>query len=175
MDYIFANLQFCSISIDEVYTRNTSQPLTCNSLLTNSVLQYHIEQLLTHYGKDSAYKIGSPIKFGATEFFDVKINGLSEVRFAGPVDIVDLSSGDIRLIFTVLFDYLVIKGKMKMPVLMTKVRPVAIKMKSTKIFLDLLLSQPTNNNNISLPISVKKVTVIHWDKLKFEIFGCMTV
>nr|CAH8823150.1 unnamed protein product [Trichobilharzia regenti] len=162
---------------DEIYTTNSSQSLTCNSLLTNNVLQYHIKQLLTHYGKDSEYKIGNPIKFGATEFFDVKINGLSDVQFTAPVDIVDLPSGDVHLIFTLLFDYLIINGQMKMPVFMRKVRPVEIKMQSTKIFLDLLLSRPMDNNKNNsknyqpLPVSVRKVTVIHWNKLKFDSRG----
>ncbi|TNN11992.1 hypothetical protein EWB00_004234 [Schistosoma japonicum] len=156
-----------------IYNTTLNQPLSCNSLLTSTVLQYHIEQLLTYYGKDSVYKIGNPVKFGAAEFSDVRIHGLSVVQFAGPVDIIDLPSGDIRMIFTLLFDYLVVKGKMKI-MLSTNPRPVEIKIKSIKIFLDLLLTQSMNNENL-LPINVKKITVIHWNNLQFDSKGVFTV
>ncbi|CAH8430613.1 unnamed protein product [Schistosoma turkestanicum] len=163
-----------SCQTNKLYNTTLNQPLGCHSLLTSSVLQHHIEQLLTHYGKDSVYKIGNPIKFGTAEFFEVRINGLSAVQFAGPVDIIDLPSGNIRMIFTLLFDYLVINGKMKMIVFATNPRPVEIKIKSIKIFLDLLLTQPMHND-VLLPISVKKVTVIHWNNLRFDSKGVFTV
>ncbi|VDO74921.1 unnamed protein product [Schistosoma curassoni] len=109
---------------NEIYNTTSNQALTCNSLLTSNVLQYYMEQLLTHYGKDSAYKIGNPIKFGTAEFFDIKISGLSAVQFSEPVDIIDLPSGNIRMIFPLLFDYLVINGKMKMIMFATKPRVI---------------------------------------------------
>ncbi|CAH8435663.1 unnamed protein product [Schistosoma margrebowiei] len=158
----------------EIYNTTSNQPLTCNSLLTSNVLQYYMEQLLTHYGKDSAYKIGNPIKFGTAEFFDIRISGLSAVQFSEPVDIIDLSSGNIRMIFPLLFDYLVINGKMKMIMFATKPRSVEIKIKSIKIYLDLLLIQPMNND-LLLPIRVNKVTVIHWDNLRFDSKGVFTI
>ncbi|CAH8433877.1 unnamed protein product [Schistosoma rodhaini] len=159
---------------NEIYNMTSNQPLTCNTLLTSNVLQYHMEQLLTHYGKDSVYKIGNPIKFGTAKFFNIRINGLSAVKFAGPVDIIDLPSGNIRLIFTLLFDYLVINGKMNMTMFATKPRTVEIKINLIKILLDLLLIQPVDNDT-SLPIHVNKVTVIHWNNLRFDSKGVFTI
>ncbi|CAH8434221.1 unnamed protein product [Schistosoma mattheei] len=159
---------------NEIYNTTSNQALTCNSLLTSNVLQYYMEQLLTHYGKDSAYKIGNPIKFGTAEFFDIRISGLSAVQFSEPVDIIDLPSGNIRMIFPLLFDYLVINGKMKMIMFATKPRPVEIKIKSIKIYLDLLLIQPMDND-VLLPIRVNKVTVIHWNNLRFDSKGVFTI
>ncbi|CAH8433908.1 unnamed protein product [Schistosoma rodhaini] len=58
---------------------------------------------------------------------------------------------------------------------------VEIKIKSIKILLDLLLIQPmdnnnnNNNNNGLLPIHVNKVTVIHWDNLRFDSKGVFTI
>ncbi|RTG83603.1 uncharacterized protein DC041_0009660, partial [Schistosoma bovis] len=172
--YEFGQFYDIPCQTNEIYNTTSNQALTCNSLLTSNVLQYYMEQLLTHYGKDSAYKIGNPIKFGTAEFFDIRISGLSAVQFSEPVDIIDLPSGNIRMIFPLLFDYLVINGKMKMIMFATKPRSVEIKIKSIKIYLDLLLIQPMDNN-VLLPIRVNKVTVIHWNNLRFDSKGVFTI
>ncbi|CAH8433893.1 unnamed protein product [Schistosoma rodhaini] len=172
--YYILHIKAVPCRTNEIYNMTSNQPLTCNTLLTSNVLQYHMEQLLTHYGKDSVYKIGNPIKFGTAKFFNIRINGLSAVKFAGPVDIIDLPSGNIRLIFTLLFDYLVINGKMNMTMFATKPRTVEIKINLIKILLDLLLIQPVDNDT-SLPIHVNKVTVIHWNNLRFDSKGVFTI